>query len=107
MEREEDDMDYEKTASGVCSAADYYRNKYIITEEQIDRAWEVVLVPANAYATRQALSYLNVIPCSECGGSGVYCADDFYPGDRWNGSTCSPCETCHRNGKSHGWVFKP
>jgi hypothetical protein len=87
-------------ASKYLLCGDYYP----ITEGQIDAAWKVVLVPANAYAVRQALSHLNIIPCSECGGQGRLdqepqtggCYPDQNP----------PCPACYRNGKSHGWVWK-
>jgi hypothetical protein len=72
-----------------------------ITEEQIDAAWEFskcFLGPARNNL-KKLLSLLGIVACSECGGSGVYSSGDP------ERSTNSDCPACHRNGKSHGWVW--
>lgn len=72
-----------------------------ITTAQINGAWRVVQVPANAYAVRQALSYLNILPCDECGGEGR--AFDHHDGGKvileW------ACPSCADRG-TNGWRIK-
>ena len=69
-----------------------------ITDEQIDAAWEVVRVPANAYAARQTLASFRVFPCKECGGSGKF--PDRVQAWDIPGAPVPECERCN----GHGWI---
>jgi hypothetical protein len=73
-----------------------------ITEEQIDRAFDLARASndrRDAGGTSIGLMVLaecGIVACEECGGSKIIGRATPHPCD---------CTGCHRNGKSHGWVW--
>jgi hypothetical protein len=80
-------------------------DKYsLITEEQIDHAWSFRETDPNG-CIDAALSCFDILPCDGCadslaGPGTVFKMDVGHIGGH------VPCPTCHRNGKSHGWMWK-
>ena len=84
------------------------------TEEQIDAAWELLVEKAGLFGWdsgwAQILLFvfarLGIVACEECGGSGVEEFKDncYHTGIKVDATR--DCPTCHRNGKSHGWVWR-
>jgi len=77
-------------------------NIWCITEEQIDRAFDLARASndrADAGGTSLGLMMLaecGIVVCSVCEGWGTL--SQAPTGEE-------PCPACHRNGKSHGWVI--
>jgi hypothetical protein len=72
------------------------RHEHIITEEQIDMAWEKLNRDIYRAVVKTYFAKLGIVACSECGGSRIIGRATPHPCD---------CTGCHRNGKSHGWVW--
>jgi hypothetical protein len=76
--------------------AELERNR--ITEEQIDMLWK----RRSFYSTEpidDCIAAICIVPCSECGGSGL-----TRQAIDW--TAVVDCPTCHRNGASHGWMWR-
>jgi hypothetical protein len=69
---------------------DLKRNR--ITEEQIDAAWE--FAERHGYG-HEMLGPIHIVACKTCKGK-TYTETD---------GLLEECFACHRNGKSHGWVW--
>ena len=84
-ETRERDAEIERLRSELAEA-----KKRVITDEQIDRAWEFRGVDAPE-AAEDALAALGVVACEECGGGGLVKSET---------APCHiECPACH----GHGW----
>jgi hypothetical protein len=78
-----------------------------VTEEQIDAAWGHVRWFRDhcritvADNIQNAIEELGIEECPGCGGSG-----DKIDRSEEPGFVEDDCPACHRNGKSHGWVWR-
>ena len=78
-------------------SCEWFKDKYIITEDDIDKAWHERSGVIHPHLSAETLG---IVACSGCGGSGETL-------ERENNAVYRVhCPGCHRNGVSHGWVWK-